>query len=68
MFPLLKKIIGFTGSDLRDFHVKAPERLIHGTILRMNVDEVFQPPTMCHGIELFSKISDFRDVLEALCI
>jgi len=61
-------MIGFTGSDLIDFHVKAAERLIDGSLLRMNVEDVFKPPPMCHGIEVFSKITDFRDLIEALCI
>jgi hypothetical protein len=61
-------MIGFTGSDLRDFHVKAAERAIEGSLIRMNVEEVFKPPPICHGIEVLSKITDFRDIVEALCI
>ena len=68
VFPKLRKMIGFTGSDLRDFHVKAAERLIEGSLLRLNVDDVFKPPPLCHGAEVCSKITDFRDILEALCI
>jgi hypothetical protein len=61
-------MIGFTGSDLKDFHVKAAERAINGSLIRMNILDVFKPPPVCHGIEVFSKISDFRDVIETLCI
>jgi hypothetical protein len=46
MFPKLRKLIGFTGSDLRDFHVKAAERAIEGTLIRMNIDDVFKPPPL----------------------
>ena len=68
IFPKLNKLIGFTGSDLREFHVKAAERAIDGTLIKMNVDDVFKPPPLCHAVEVFSKISDFRDIVETLCI
>ena len=68
MFPKLRKLIGFTGSDQIEFHVKAAERAIEGLLIKMNVSDIFKPSPLCHGVEVFSKISDFRDVVESLCI
>jgi hypothetical protein len=60
-------LIGFTGSELKEFHVKAAERAIGGTMVRMNILNIFKPPPICHGVDVYSKISDYRDVLVALC-
>jgi len=68
LFPRFKIMIGMTGSDLKEFHVRASVKLIQGAFVKMNVAEIYKPPPVCHGVEVFSKVSDFRDVIEALCI
>jgi hypothetical protein len=35
--------------------------------VKMNVTNVFKPVPVCHGIDVYSKISDYRDVLATLC-
>ncbi len=67
MLPKLQKLIGFSGSELKEFHIKAAEQAIIGTIVKMNVTNVFKPLPVRHGVDVYSKISDYRDVLAALC-
>ena len=43
MFHKLRKLIGFTGSDQREFHVKAAERAIEGLSIKINVSDIFKP-------------------------
>ena len=68
LLPRFKIMIGMTGSDLKEFHVRASVKLIQGAFVRMNVADVFKPPPVCHGVEVFSRVSDFRYVIEALCV
>ncbi len=65
--PKLHKLIGFTGSELKEFHLKAAEKAIAATMVRMNILNIFKPQPICHGVDVYSKISDYRDVLVALC-
>jgi hypothetical protein len=60
-------MIGFSGSELKEFHIKAAEKAIGGHIVKMNILNVFKPTPICHGIDVYYKISDYRDVLVALC-
>ena len=60
-------MIGFSGSELKEFHIKAAENAIRGNLLRMNIKNVFKPPPVIHGIDIYSRVSDYRDVLAALC-
>jgi hypothetical protein len=60
-------MIGFSGSELKEFHIKAAENAIAGTLLRLNIKNVFKPPPISHGIDVYSKVSDYRDVIAALC-
>jgi hypothetical protein len=67
ILPNLKKMIGFTGSELKDFHIKAAEKVIGGNLVRLNIANVFKPLGVCHGVDVYSKISDYRDVIVTLC-
>jgi hypothetical protein len=60
-------MIGFSGSELKEFHIKAAENAIAGTLLRLNIKNVFKTPPISHGIDVYSKVSDYRDVIAALC-
>jgi hypothetical protein len=60
-------MIGFSGSELKDFHIKAAENAVEGNLIRMNIKNVFKPASICHGIEVYSKVSDYRDVVTAVC-
>jgi hypothetical protein len=60
-------MIGFSGSELKEFHIKAAENAIEGNLLRMNIKNVFKPPPINHGIDVYAKVSDYRDVIAALC-
>jgi hypothetical protein len=33
----------------------------------MNVTNVFKPTPICHGIDVYSKISDYREALAQIC-
>jgi hypothetical protein len=59
----LKKFIGFTGSELKDIHVKAVEAAIAGDLIRMNVHNVYKPPPSCKGVDVYSKVSDYRETI-----
>ncbi len=61
------RMIGFTGSDLRDSHAKAIEKVIGGPLIKMNINNIFKPPAICHGVEIFDKISDFRNFIASVC-
>jgi hypothetical protein len=63
VFPKVQKMIGFTGSELQEFHIKAAEQAIEGSLVRMNITNVFKPTPVCHGIDVYSKISDYREAL-----
>ncbi len=67
VFPKVQKVIGFSGSELHEFHVKAAEKAIGGSLIRMNITNVFKPMPVCHGIDVYSKISDYREVLAKIC-
>ncbi len=60
-------MIGFTGSDLQDCHVKAVEKTIGGTLIRMNVNNIYKPPPVSHGVEVINKIQDFRELIVTSC-
>jgi len=33
----------------------------------LNIKNVFKPAPVSHGIDVYTKISDYRDMLSALC-
>jgi hypothetical protein len=67
ILPNLNKMIGFTGSDLKDFHVRAAIKAIEGNFIKMVVQDSFKPPQVCHGVEVLNRVSDYSDIIEALC-
>ena len=44
LFPKLRLMIGITGSNLKDFHVKNAVRLVDGVFVKMNIADVLKPP------------------------
>ncbi len=60
-------MIGFSGSELKDFHIKAAEHAVGGHLIKMNIKNVFKPPSISHGIDVYAKVSDYRDVVTAVC-
>ena len=50
------KMVGFKGSDLRECHVKAAEKVIGGPLIRMNVNNIFKAPPECHGVEVMDRV------------
>ena len=67
ILPNLNKMIGFTGSDLKDFHVRAAVKAIEGRYIKMVVEDSFKSPQVCHGVEVLNRVSDYRDIIETLC-
>ncbi len=68
-FTILSKInrlIGFTGSDLKDIHAKAIQKATSGSLIRMNVDNIFKPPPICLGADVYHKVTDFREAVAQL--
>lgn len=59
----LKLFIGFTGSDLKDIHYKAIEGAIAGDLIRMNVQNVYKPSPSCKGVDVYSKVTDYREAI-----
>jgi hypothetical protein len=55
----MKRIIGLTGSDLKDFHVKMIEKLIHGPVIRSNFAHPSKTQLICHHLKVFSKVKDY---------
>lgn len=66
IIPNLNFFIGFTGSDLKDIHGKAIQRAICGNLIKMNVDNIFKPLPQCKGVDVYSKISEFREAIAQL--
>jgi hypothetical protein len=64
----LKTLIGFTGSDLKDSHLNALQHVIAGFSFNMRISDVFKPPSVNHGVDVFSRISDYRTVIETTCL
>ena len=67
LLPNINKIIGLTGSDLQETHIRAATRALDGQYFKMTIQDSFKPHAICHGVEVFNKITDYRDVIEAIC-
>jgi len=61
------RLLGLTGSDLRDYHMKLIEACIAGRVVRIRGPSIAHQDVICHGVEVFDKISDFREVTTTLC-
>jgi hypothetical protein len=59
-FSAVRTFIGLSGSDLKDFHTKAIDQTIVGKSVRMNINDVFKPPAVNFGIDVYTKISEYR--------
>jgi hypothetical protein len=44
-------------------HIKAFEMAISGDVVRMNVVNVYKPPSDCKGVDVYSKITDYREAI-----
>ncbi len=42
-------------------HIKAIEKAVSGDVVRMNVLNVYKPPPDCKGVEVYSKITAYRE-------
>jgi hypothetical protein len=60
LFPRFTILFGLSGSDLRDFHIKALEEIIMGRTMKFNVSDIFKPPSVNGGVDVYTKISDYR--------
>ncbi len=63
----ISTFIGLSGSDLKEPHVKSIEEFMMGKVLRMNINDVFKPGPKNIGIDVYSKITDYREVILSLC-
>jgi hypothetical protein len=63
-FSLTKRLIGFTGSNLRELHIKLVERILEGTVIRMNPRLAQLFSLICHHQEVTTKVKDYRDRIE----
>jgi hypothetical protein len=64
--PQTNYFLGFTGSNLREFHVKAALQALEGNIIKMNVTDYLKPTPVCHGVDVYTKLSDYRDAIAIL--
>jgi hypothetical protein len=48
---------------LKDIHIKAIETAIAGDLIRMNVHNVYKPPPLCKGVDVYSKVTDYREAI-----
>jgi hypothetical protein len=60
IFPCIATFAGLSGSDLKDYHINAIEKVISGQTLKMNINDVFKPPAVNLGVDVFTKISEYR--------
>ena len=59
-FSSVRTFIGLSGPDLKDFHIKAIEQTIVGKSVKMNINDVFKPSAVNFGIDVYTKISEYR--------
>jgi hypothetical protein len=52
---------------LKDYHIRALEKVIGGQTLKMNVVDLYKPTSAKKGADVYSKIMDYRQVIETLC-
>jgi hypothetical protein len=45
----------------------AIEEVIEGRVLKMNTNDVIKPQAVNHGVEVFTKITDYRSIIETTC-
>jgi hypothetical protein len=48
---------------LKDIHIKAVEAAISGDLIKMNVYNVYKPPPSCKGVDVYSKVTDYREAI-----
>ena len=63
----ISTFIGLSGSDLKDPHIKSIEEFMGGRIFKMNINDVFKPPPKNVSVDVYSNITDYRDVIKSLC-
>ncbi len=58
LLPKLKFAVGFTGSDLKEFHIRAAVKVMDGTYVRMVIQDSYKPLPLCHGVDVYNKVSE----------
>ncbi len=67
IFPKISLLFGLSGSDLKDYHIRALEKVTGGQTMKMNVIDLYKPVSANKGADVYSKISEYRQVIETLC-
>jgi hypothetical protein len=65
---LVPLLIGFSGSDLKDYHLRAAERLTDGNLVQLRIKNGSTHSVVNHGAEVIAKIMDFREVVSTVCL
>jgi hypothetical protein len=64
----INTLIGLSGSDMKDFHVRALEQVMVGQTVKMNITNIYKPEVKNWGADVFSKISDYRLAIEQMSL
>jgi archaellum biogenesis ATPase FlaH len=64
----INTMIGLSGSDMKDFHVRALEQVMLGQTMKMNITNIYKPEVKNWGVDVFSKISDYRLSIEQMSL
>ncbi len=68
LLPRLVSLIGLSGSDMKDFYIRALEHVMQGQTMHMNITNIFKPEVKNFGVDVFSKITDYRLAIEQMCL
>ena len=64
----INTLIGLSGSDMKDFHVRALEQVMLGQTMKMNITNIYKPEVKNWGADVFYKISDYRLAIEQMSL
>jgi hypothetical protein len=53
---------------MKDFHLRALEQVMLGQTFKMNINNIFKPEIKNWGVDVFSKITEYRLSIEQMCI
>jgi hypothetical protein len=53
---------------MKDFHVRALEQVMLGQTIKMNITNIYKPEVKNWGVDVFSKISDYRLAIEQMSL
>ena len=68
LLPRTSTLIGLSGSDMKDFHIRALEQVMQGKTMYMNITNIFKPEVKNFGVDVFPKITDYRLAIEQMCL